>query len=323
VPPLRGGDPLKRVTTNEEEDSRGDAMFVWQAHEGAVTSLAFAPGAGLLTTGIDGNVRLWDAASGALQRGWKFHESAGRYGNNAEIVRVLGSSNGRFAAVALYTRGVHFFDLANGALAAEFPLAGVLGMVPAPDGKSVFVVGREEGRGRTLRRDSLVYQHAYPPGGVIAQSQSEVESGALAVSPDGKQVRAGGVRFSWPDGKRLDPVVIHAGGRQLAVSWDGDKLFGPSGSRLLVTGFHFGTFRKRLKGHNGQVVALASTPDGRKIWTAATDATVRQWDAETYRCEKCYGLKIGPLACVAVSPDGLTAAAGSSYHGTVAMWDLE
>jgi WD40 repeat protein len=298
-------------------------MFVWQAHENHVTSLAFAPGVGLLTAGMDGNVRLWDAASGAMLHGWKFHESVGRYSHSDERLCVLGSGDGRFAAVGLRTAGVRFFDLSSGSLAGEFLLAGVMGMVPAPDGESLFVVGREEGRGRTLRRDSLAYQHAYPPGGVIAFSKSEARSGALAVSPDGKQVRAGGVRFSWPDGKRLDPVIMYAGGRQLAVSWDGDKLFGPSGSRLLVTGFHFGTFRRRLKGHNGEITALTATPDGRKVWTAATDATVRQWDAETYRCEKCYGLKVGPLACVAVSPDGLTAAAGSSYHGTVAMWDLE
>jgi WD40 repeat protein len=297
-------------------------MFVWKAHEHHVTSLAFAPGAGLLSTGIDGNVRLWDPASGSLLHGWKLSEAVSNP-SGCDLLRVLGSGDGRFAAVGLRTAGVQFFNLSSGSPAGDFPLAGVMGMVPAPDGKSLFVVGREAGRGRTLRRDSRVYQHAHPPGGVIAFSKGEAQSGALAVSPDGKQVRAGGVRFSWPDGARLDPVIIHPGGRELAVSWDCDKLFGPSGSRLLVTGFHFGTFRRRLKGHNGQIVALTATPDGRKIWTAATDATVRQWDAETCRCEKCYGLKIGPLACVAVSPDGLTAAAGSSYHGTVATWDLE
>lgn len=298
-------------------------MFVWQAHEGMVTSVAFAPGAGLLTAGSDGNVRLWDSASGSLLHGWKCHESAGRYGHNDAISRVLGSPDGRFAAVGLRSAGVQFFDLSDGTLAAEFSLAGVMGMVPAPDGASVFVVGRDRGFRRQVLDGNRVFQHAYPPGGVIAFSKSEVQSGALAVSPDGKQLRAGGVRLSWPDGARLDPVIMHAGGHELAVSWDGDKLFGPAGSRLLVTGFHFGTFYRRLKGHVGQIVALAATPDGRKIWTAATDATVRQWDAETYRCEKCYGLKVGPLGCVAVSPDGLTAAAGSAYHGTVALWDLE
>jgi WD40 repeat protein len=81
--------------------------------------------------------------------------------------------------------------------------------------------------------------------------------------------------------------------------------------------------RQRLKGHVAPITALASTPNGRRVWTASADATVRQWDAETYQCEKWYRLPIGPLGCIAVSPDGLTAAAGSAGNGSVAMWDLE
>jgi WD40 repeat protein len=293
-------------------------MFVWRAHEGAVTSLAVVPGGGLLSTGNDGNVRLWDAASGTLQYGWKLTDATPDSESN--LIRVLCDSSGRFGAVALRSNGLQFFDLADGLCADEFLLTHVLGLAPAPDGASVFVVGRQHGGDRHATR---VYQHAYPPGGVLASSQRAVTSGALAISPDGTQLRAGGSRFSWPDGAPLGPLVIHPGGSQLAVSWDCDKLFGPSGSRLLVSGFQFGTVRQRLKGHVAPITALTATPDGRKIWTASADATVRQWDVETYHCEKCYRLPIGPLGCVAVSPDGLTAAAGSARNGSVAMWDLE
>jgi WD40 repeat protein len=299
-------------------------MFIWQAHEGAVTSLAFAPGAGLVSAGVDGNVRFWDPATGSLIHGWKLSPTA-ENDSTVSIVRVLADASGKFAAVGLRDEGLLFFNLADGSAVADFLLYEVTGMAPAPDGASVFVVGRPRDRGRrTSRRAARVFQHAYPPSKVLAQSEEcRRWLGMLAVSPTGTQVRSGGARFSWPDGKLLDPIVIHHGGSQLAVSWDGEKLFGIDGSRLLVSSFDFGVVRQRLKGHVAPIAALTATPDGRKIWTASADATVRQWDAETYRCEKCYALKIGPLGCVAVSPDGLTAAAGSALRGTIAMWDLE
>jgi|SRR5579883_134473 len=304
-------------------------MFVWQAHEGAVTSLAFAPDAGLLSTGVDGNVRFWNPVMGDLQHGWKLAEAAKDHATS-NVLRVLADAHGRYATVGLRYEGIQFLDLTNGTVVADFPLSNVLGLASAPDLASVFVVGRERTPGRATRRHARIYQHAYPPGGILALSQNAVSSsarsissGELAVSPDGTQVRAGGVRFSWPSGALLDPIIISPGGNQPAVSWDGDKLFGINGPRLLVTGFHYGAVRQRLKGHVAPITGLTATPDGRKVWTCSADATVRQWDVETYRCEKCYGLKIGPLGCVAVSPDGLTAAAGSSLRGSIAMWDLE
>ncbi|MCE9563737.1 MAG: WD40 domain-containing protein [Planctomycetes bacterium] len=44
-------------------------MLTWQAHTGAVTSLAFVPGGGLLSTGADG-LKRWDTLSGVLQDEW-------------------------------------------------------------------------------------------------------------------------------------------------------------------------------------------------------------------------------------------------------------
>jgi WD40 repeat protein len=157
-------------------------MFVWRAHEGAVTSLAFVPGGGLLSTGCDGNVRLWDTAGGALQHGWKLAEA--KPPSESDLFRVLCDSSGRYAAVALRSEGLQFFDLDDGSSAGEFVLTSVLGCAPAPDGASVFIVGRERVQWRT-RQDARVYQHAYPPGAVLASSQGGTSSGALAIRPDG------------------------------------------------------------------------------------------------------------------------------------------
>jgi len=170
-----------------------------------------------------------------------------------------------------------------------------------------------------------VNQLRFPDGRRIAYSQSDVSSynlGGLAVRPDGGEVVTGTHRFAWPAGTLTGSQLARRPQGPLAVSSDGDKLFSAAGSRLVVWGLQVGVIRRKIKGHVAPITGLTSTPDGRKLWSASLDATVRQWDVDTYRCETCYGLKIGPLGCVAVSPDGLTAAAGSRHTGNIAVWDL-
>jgi WD40 repeat protein len=298
-------------------------MFVWQAHEGAVASLAFVPnGGGLLSTGMDGVLKLWDPLTGSLVYHWKLAEAIGRYsGGESDLLRVVTEPTGRFATVALRSRGVQSFDLQNYKVADELRLTNVLGLAPAPAGKGFFVVGylwETVPRGRPAGN---VHQYDYEEGRVIATSRDSVESGALAIHPNGAEIIAGPWRLSWPKGIHAEHS-IDGSSIQYAVSGDGDKLFGIHGSRLIVWGFQLGFERRRLKGHIAAITALTTTPDGRTLWTASADASVRQWDIDTYKCEKWYGLKIGPLGCVAVSPDGLIGAAGSSHNGSIALWDL-
>jgi WD40 repeat protein len=295
-------------------------MFTWEAHAGAVTSLAFVPGGGLLSTGVDGVVKHWDAASGTKLNTWKFAKTA-ESADGSTLLRVLADATGRSAAVGLRTEGVRFFDLDDGKEAEHFELSEMAGLTSAPDGASVFVVGRPR-RGAS-RHTSRLFQYSYPPGTLIAASKSWAVSGPIVPNRDGSQILAGRERFHWPTGEPGDPINLHHAGQPHAVSADGDKLFGFQGTRLVVWGFQLGTLRRKIKGHLAPITGLTTTSDGRKLWTASLDATVRQWDVETYRCEKWYTLKVGPLGCVAVSPDGLTAAAGSRHNGNIAVWDLD
>jgi WD40 repeat protein len=294
-------------------------MFVWQAHEGAVTSLAFVPGGGLLSTGVDGVLNLWDPLTGDRVQSWKFAASADSP-EHSDLIRVLADATGRYATVGLRTEGARCIDLQSYRVVNGLQLTHVTGLAPAPDGASFFIVGRE-GDPHARRRTARVYQYPYEVEKAIAQSRSQAAGGALAIRPDGTEVIVGAERFRWPSGERAGNDLTGSS-PQFAVSGDGDKLFGMRGSRLMVWGFQIGLERQRLKGHIAPITALTTTPDGRTLWTASADASVRQWDVDTYKCEKWYGLKIGPLGCVAVSPDGLTAAAGSALRGSIAMWDL-
>jgi len=67
---------------------------------------------------------------------------------------------------------------------------------------------------------------------------------------------------------------------------------------------------------------LAVHPDGRRVFASNNDGTVREYDAVTLQELRAYDWKVGKLTCVAVAPDGMTAAVGSDT-GKVVVWDLE
>jgi WD40 repeat protein len=68
--------------------------------------------------------------------------------------------------------------------------------------------------------------------------------------------------------------------------------------------------------------AAAYHPSGRYLFTTSNDATVTVWDTENWVRLNRYDWDVGRLRAVAVSPDGLTAAAGSD-RGRVVVWDVD
>jgi len=63
-------------------------------------------------------------------------------------------------------------------------------------------------------------------------------------------------------------------------------------------------------------------PSGRYLFTTSNDTTVLVWDTESWRPVSRFTWNIGRLRCVAVSPDGTLAAAGSD-RGQVMVWDVD
>ncbi len=68
------------------------------------------------------------------------------------------------------------------------------------------------------------------------------------------------------------------------------------------------------------LTALSADVHGRSLFTAA-DGNVTRWDVSSWKAADTYDWGIGPITCLAVSPDGLAATAGSAT-GKVVVWDV-
>jgi WD40 repeat protein len=156
---------------------------------------------------------------------------------------------------------------------------------------------------------------------------------ALAVFPDGRTV----VRESTLTRRGLSPaelVVRSATGQPLGdpvpvgpagwvfASADGRQVVQNAGTSLLVhpLGDPAAEPRKVVFGKK-HCTGLAFTPDGRSVLAAGNDGTTRRLDAATWAETGRWDWKAGKVRSVAVSADGLTAAAGTNT-GRVILFDL-
>jgi WD40 repeat protein len=76
-----------------------------------------------------------------------------------------------------------------------------------------------------------------------------------------------------------------------------------------------------FRGHDGSVMCVAVSPDGRRVVTGGTDCSARVWDAETGEERLVLRANREPIDAVAFSPDGGRVAT-TSLDRTVKLWDV-
>ncbi len=124
----------------------------------------------------------------------------------------------------------------------------------------------------------------------------------------------GEVRLDWKGPARVNALFFASD----------DVLLAGVGHSVVCIDLTAGKPRWKFRAHRELVVSLALSRDGRNLVTASDDQTVAVWDGATRKLRHRFELPVWTDArdCVAVAPDGCTAAV-AALDGRVALLDLD
>jgi WD40 repeat protein len=304
-------------------------MLLLEGHNGPVLSLAYsADGATLGTGGLDGLVKLWDAATGRerLTCAPPIWDQRGR-----GVVSVALAPEAPLVAAGYKGPVPHVWDTTNGRLLRaltgpfEAELAGAPTLVAfLPDG--ALIVARPaittlwDAAGGKRLADLPVPGHlaSHHWGSRYCTSLATGASGRVARGEQNRALvwespGAAAAELHWPTG----PLAA------LAFSPDGAHLATARGRSVALWALANRRRVLELRRHEEPVRAVSFTPDGRWLLTAGDDWNVRVWDVGTGERRAAFNWRLGEVRALAASPDGMTAATAGARRPGVLIWDLE
>jgi WD40 repeat protein len=291
-----------------------------------IFTVAFSPDSKIMATGSnDGDVRLWNAATGHL-----IHTLSGT--STGGVQSVAFSPDGRTVASG-ETGRTRLWNVVTGKPAVTLPADSqsdqVLSVAFSPDGRTL-AVGSNDNGGQIQLWDAATHQQIGTP---LSAGRIDV----VVFSPDGKTLGGGSddgeVRL-WStdaiqpirtipavsDSGPIGPVALSPDGRTLAVgNQDGEGASGEVQLWNVITGQSIST---KLADPDDGVDSVAFSPDGKILASGDGSGVLELWNAATGQpIRRLPAGSTGPVLSVAFSPDGKILASGGSENGEVQLWN--
>ncbi|MBS1824479.1 MAG: protein kinase [Acidobacteria bacterium] len=343
--PRRGGGKIAVVLDAET----GSTLSTLPAHDQAITSVSITPTGNRIATGdASGELRIWNQETNSQQ-------TLGREPGKAIRCISVNGDGTRVVAAFLQEPAVSLYDArSKGKLILPYHKGGCAATAFSPDGKLLATVSHDPkvwvwdvatGRsvrvfsGHTARVNAVTFSPDSQRVATASVDQSvrlwdvmegnelhtftgasaDVHVQALAISPDGSHVFAGGTSGEILVYKM--PLFITPGTERVDISLD-DSTLASVGTKRDITLWDRKTHRQIAHwpiGFSGWAVKF--TPDGTKVAVGLVDGRIMLWDVRTRSLiRECKG-HTGTVRSITFSPDGRQMAS-AAFDKTIRLWDL-
>jgi WD40 repeat protein len=261
-------------------------------------ALALTPDGQRVATVANGQVSVWDAATGQKRASWKdpgAHSICLAFSPDGSLL-ALGGSRGIATGNAITGRGeIHVCDTGTGRVVQSFT-----GLRAIQEMRYEVTCLSWDAGGKLLAAGSKLSDPDRVLGGEVRVWEVGERKQLLAVT--GHQAAVQAIAFS-PDAARV-ASASHLLNRGEVKVWD------------LGTGQATLT----LRDHPETVCAVAFSPDGTHLASAGEDRAIKLWDLATGRPLFTLAGHARPIVGLAFSPDGARLASTDAY-GTLKFWD--
>jgi WD40 repeat protein len=277
--------------TNFESSLIHEKNLLYQAHTAEIKSLEISQdGKRFLTASDDSTIKEWDIETSVCIRTY--------IGHSKSVNNAIYSSDGKKVLSVSYDKTIKEWDVETGECINTYKVdhRKTTSIVYNPNNQKILTGATRLWLDEFDREQGGVVHNVY-------ECDFEMDGNALIYSPDGKRILATsddkkGIFKEW------DITNIKE-----KVSYEKENIIEIECSKI----FH---------AHSSYVNSLTYSPDSKKILSASSDKTIKEWDVKTGKCLHTYQGHSAPVTSAFYDPDGKKIIS-SSCDKTIRQWDVE